>query len=219
MSVTYYRLKQQASNHLQNVKMPETGLFCLNYLMQKFSSRHQDKAFLYLYDKWIETQESSCEPEDTIFNWARKKASILREVQIGSIAPDFQLMKGQLNLHQLQSDYTLVLFWASWCGHCTNVLPEIKRTTDSVDSKWLTTVAISLDTDGEAWQQLVQSIGLNTWFNTSELKGWGGEIPRRYNVYATPTMFLLDKEKRIVAMPGNIGQLEEQLAMQQLNNQ
>ena len=63
------------------------------------------------------------------------------------------------------------------------------------------TVVISLDTDNDAWQKCVKQNGLFTWLNCSETKGWNGDVPQQYNVYATPTMFLLDKDKKIIARP------------------
>ena len=193
--------------------------FCLNYFLKKLSKEHQYNAFMSLYDRWVKTEDSSCEPATTKLNWAREKASVLRGVQIGSIGPDFEIMESKLKMHELQSDYTLLVFWASWCPHCTKILPEIKNITDRFNQKQvaLKTVAISLDTDKEKWQQYVQDNGLFTWLNTSELKGWKGDVSKRYNVYATPTMFLLDKDKKIIAKPNNVNQLKEKLAKEKAN--
>ena len=192
--------------------------FCLNYYLKRFSKEHKDAAFLYVHDHFLKTKEGDCgSQQEDVFSWARRKANVLRGVQIGSIAPDFQITEGEMNMHGLQSDHVLLLFWASWCPHCAQVLPEIHRITDTINSgsraPKLSTVAISLDTDRKAWQALVQH-GTSTWLHTSELKGWAGETPSRYNVYATPTMYVLDKDKRIIARFGSIDQLKEQFAVE-----
>ena len=202
----------------------ESFRFCLNYYLKKFGKDHQDNAFMILYDKYFNNVDGDCGSFETDqFTWARKKASVLRGVQSGSIAPDFALpnlsQSGQqnhaLNLVSVKSKYTLLVFWATWCPHCAIAIPELKHGTDSINSNQtiLAIVAVSLDTERAAWlkyikdkkldqsPKLPENSGLGSWINTSELKGWKGEIHKQYNVFATPTMFLLDNSKKIIAKP------------------
>ena len=202
----------------------ETFRFCLNYYLKKFGKDHQDNAFMALYEKYFNNVDGDCgSSEADLFTWARKKASVLRGVQTGSIAPDFALpnmlpsgqQKLATNLTSVKSKYTLLVFWATWCPHCAIAIPELKQGTDSINAHQtiLATVAVSLDTDRAAWLQYIkdkkldqspflpENAGLGSWINTSELKGWKGEIHKQYNVFATPTMFLLDSNKKIIAKP------------------
>lgn len=216
-------LIQAAKDFLEKTKTPNSELrtpnflFCLSYLLKIADKEHKDDFFLALYDEYLQTQQGDCGTDTPQWAWAREKANILRGVQTGNTAPDFVLQEGMLNLSSIQSDYTLLLFWASWCSHCTQEIPEIKKITDSISAKLhssgkrLTVIAISLDTDKAAWQKYVLDNNLFTWLNTSELKGWKGEVPKQYNVYATPTMFLLDKDKKIIAKPMNVQELEKLL--------
>ncbi|MBI5219771.1 MAG: redoxin domain-containing protein [Bacteroidia bacterium] len=86
-------------------------------------------------------------------------------------------------------------------------MPEIKKITDEFNFKLetsnlkLITVAVSLDSDYAQWQKFVTENNLLSFLNFSELKGWKGGVSKQYNVYATPTMFLLDKDKKIIAKP------------------
>ena len=197
----------------------EVYKFCLNYLLKMFRKGHQDIAFLELHDAFLKTSEGDCGlQEKDALSWARQKASVLRGVQIGSIAPDFEIIEGKMNLHSLNSEYTLLLFWASWCPHCTQILPEIKKAVENFTplseeggKVGLVTVAVSLDTSRTEWQACVENNNLSTWLNFSELQGWKGEISKRYNVYATPTMLLLDKNKQIIANHGSIKALIREL--------
>lgn len=208
-----------AKEFLNRVKANEGNFrVCLSYLLKRAVKEHKDELFLALYDGYLHTEEGDCGSQyDEVFQWAREKANIYRGVQIGSTAPDFVLEVGKLNLYGLESDYTLLIFWASWCPHCTMEIPEIKKVTDSLmihlsnKNKRMSVVAISLDNEYAAWQKYVQDNKLFTWLNTSELKGWKGEVPKRYNVYATPTMFFLDREKKIIAKPTSVWELKKVL--------
>ncbi len=139
--------------------------FCLNYYLKKFNKEHKEHSFLSLYDTYLKTPKSDCGSSQTDeFTWARKKTDILKNVQIGSIAPDFAfypleivsakmdkvkidtlsqgVKDGMLNLSSIQSDYILLIFWATWCPHCTQVLPEIKKVVDNFNTPSLEFIPI-----------------------------------------------------------------------------
>lgn len=184
--------------------------FCLHYLLKKLSKEHFDNAFLYLYDNYTKPQAGDCKTDILVSETLKEKADQLRNISIGSIASNFEIEKGTLSLSSLQSDYTLLVFYASWCEHCLNQLPEIKKATDEFNQKaekQLFTVAVSLDTSQTVWQEFVKEGNYSTWLNISDLRSWAGTIPKQYNVYATPTMFLLDKDKKIIAKPETAQQL------------
>ncbi len=207
-----------AQEFLEKVKSNKENFdFCLKYLLKGFDKEKQFTALLAIYDRYLKTEESTCEPINTQFDWIRKKATILKNIQIGSIAPDFDIEKGTFKMNQLQSAYTLLLFWATWCPHCVKELPVIKKVTDEFNRKTepgnlkLITVAVSLDTDSAQWEKFIAENNLLSFLNFSELKGWDGEVSKQYNVYATPTMFLLDKVKKIISIPLNSDELKRQL--------
>ena len=192
--------------------------FCLNFYLKKFNKEHREGAFLALYDTWFKTQEGDCGTNAADrFSWARQKAGVLRGVEIGSIAPDFALEENGMKLSSITDDHILLIFWASWCTHCQKEMPEIKTLLDNSGIK-LTTIAVSIDTDSTAWEGFVKTKGLTSWIHSSELKGWKGNAPKLYNVYATPTMLLLDKEKRILAKPDDVEQLKQALAKLKIKN-
>jgi hypothetical protein len=43
--------------------------------------------------------------------------------------------------------------------------------------------------------------GFETFYNLSDLQEWDGEVTISYNVYATPSMFLIDSNRKIIAKP------------------
>lgn len=184
----------------------ESFNFCFNYLLTKFSKEHLDNAFLYLYDSFAKPQEGNCESSITIIPLLKDKVNKLRNVAIGSSAPDFTIMDGKINLKQLPETTILIVFWASWCPHCTDEIPKIKAALE-LNKQNIMVVAVSLDTDVKQWQQFVEQNKMTNWVNISEFKSWNGTVPKQYNVYATPSMFLLDKTKKIIAKPETTDQL------------
>lgn len=56
-------------------------------------------------------------------------------------------------------------------------------------------VAISLDTDFNAYQK--QALPLNEMYHYCDYKQWKSQPVVDYYIYGTPTMILLDKDKKI----------------------
>jgi thiol-disulfide isomerase/thioredoxin len=103
------------------------------------------------------------------------------------------------------------VFWASWCPHCAEEVPKIKKAKEKFQNdhkeKAMTTIFISLDNEEKPWKDFVQKNELSGFINVCEFKEWNGQIGKNYNVYAIPSMFLLDKSKKIIAKPENAEQL------------
>ena len=58
-------------------------------------------------------------------------------------------------------------------------------------------LAISIDTSKSDWQNFIKNEGLDEWMNVCDLKGWEGKAAVDYFIYATPTMFLVDKDTEV----------------------
>ena len=71
-------------------------------------------------------------------------------------------------------------------------------------------VAISLDTSRVDWLNFVRDNALNI-LNISDQKGWDGKAAGDYFIYATPTMFLLDSNKKIIGKPTTFEELQKYL--------
>ena len=136
------------------------------------------------------------------------------ELTIGKKAPAFTNsdQNGEpIRLDKIKSDYALIIFWSSSCPHCIEMLPMIKNICkSSIDEKKMQVITVSLDTKKEEWIAALNG-GNYPWINTCDLKGWDSQLAVDYNIYATPTMFLLNKNKEIVSKPITFNELKQAL--------
>ncbi|MFC2130083.1 thioredoxin-like domain-containing protein [Bacteroidota bacterium] len=138
-----------------------------------------------------------------------KKVSKIGSVSIGSPAPDFKIAE-QLNLNDIKKEFTLIIFWDSACPYCYRTLNELKPVYEHLKSDKLEIVAVSLDTNARVFKKTILERGYN-WINICDFKGWNSEIADSYNISAIPSMFLLDKFKRIISRPVSVKQLKYKL--------
>jgi len=189
---------------------PETYKFMLDYLVGGFDKYHFDDVITYIADNFQDP--FSC--EDAARKSAlQKKLDNFKKLSVGKIAPVIAVpdTKGNMvSLTSVKNQYTLLVFWSSQCPHCTEMMPKLKAWYDKQKTKKLEVFAVSLDTSKNDWVSFVKKEKLN-WINVSELKGYFGKAEDEYNIYATPTMYLLDQQKNIVSKPITWRELEQAL--------
>jgi len=187
------------ANVNENEKVYE---FILDYLVHGFEVLKMDNVLNYIADNYSGT---TCQTDEKT-TLERKLEG--QKMKAGTTVPDFSLTDSEgfiVNLLDMQKEKTLLLFWASWCPHCEEMIPFIKSWAAGKDN--LEIVAVSLDSSKTEWQNAIEELGIENWINLSDLKKWDGEVATEYNVYATPTMFLIDEQRKILAKPVTVQDL------------
>ena len=116
----------------------------------------------------------------------------------GQIAPNFTLpdLSGvEFALHNVASENDLVLvdFWASWCGPCIAVFPELKELYSSYRDDGFEIIAVSLDSTNEIWEEASVEHEL-PWIDLGDIAERGeGPVAKAYGVISIPKSFLVDK--------------------------
>jgi peroxiredoxin len=184
--------------------------FLLDYLVGGFDKYHFDEVITYIADNFQDP--SSCE-DQTRKSALQKKLDTFKKIAIGKIAPDLTVpdLQGKpVTLAGISSEYTLVVFYATTCSHCMNMMPRLRELYENQNPKRFEVMLVSIDTSMTEWSNFIKEQKLS-WINVSDLKGFNGKPADDYNIYATPTMFLLDREKKILAKPISMMELEQAL--------
>ncbi|MBS0205127.1 MAG: redoxin domain-containing protein [Planctomycetes bacterium] len=93
----------------------------------------------------------------------------------------------------------LVDFWATWCGHCLDELPNLKRNYREFHDKGFEIVGISVDDDREALQTFLKKQRLPWTTLHDEDTGSEHQAAIQYGIAAYPTSFLIDRDGRVLA--------------------
>jgi hypothetical protein len=205
-----------------------TGKEMYPYLLTKFVNQYfnpryigQNKVFLYLFNAFLMRG-------DTSFFDARSKKLIYEHAyalmanEVGDAAPPLDLTTADgkaMPLYSLQAPYTLVVFWDPSCTHCQRELPRI----DSIyRAKWKTygLKLYSVNIYGGLMNDVVafaKDNNLSTdWIHTYQTDAAAKAIVERgklnylqtYDIVETPTLYLLDAQKCIIAKGLSIEQFD-----------
>ena len=128
---------------------------------------------------------------------------IARQNRIGRTANDFTytLASGRTaTLHNIKADYTLIFISNPGCPMCREVKEQITTSPmlqELIERKELKVLVIYPDTDLEAWREHLQDYPAS-WINSYDADQ-RIEKERLYDLKAIPALYLLDKQKRVMA--------------------
>ncbi len=187
--------------------------FVLEYLINGFDSMEMDLVAGHLTDRYL--LGNVCFEEGILLDHAEQvEAERLEE---GDAVPGFSfhsLDGRQIRLNDIEAEYTLLFFWGSWCHFCHDVMEDlygVYREYRDADSTFFEVVAIGIEDDEQAWLDEIEQGGYD-WINYTSLKMWDCPVASGYNLIGTPTMLLLDSNKRFIDEPVRIRALSRFLA-------
>lgn len=203
--------------------------FVNRYLNQKYM--WEDKVFVHLFEKYFSSKNYSWLTEKGKKTITDRAYSLIANI-MGSPASDIELpdVTGQnKQLYKLEAEYTLVCFWDPNCGHCKEVLPKLDTL---YRTKWkdmglrIFAVAKENDATQKDWTDFINKHQMNEWTHVFYSKAADkaridAGIPgysQLYDVQTFPTIYLLDKDKRIMAKKLSIEQIDEVLALKKKQN-
>lgn len=178
-----------------------------NYLFllwQQFVDMKNDEVANYISSRYLEKLAN-----DTKDKMLLETIVAHKNTTLGSVAQNFDIPlteNGQeitTTLHDLKgAKQYLLIFWSSTCGHCLNELPKLRDFLKDVPKETLTVVAFGMEDEDSPWKAVIKKFP--EFIHVLGLGKWNNPISDLYGVQATPSYFLLDKDKKIIAKPEDV---------------
>jgi thiol-disulfide isomerase/thioredoxin len=197
--------------------------FLMVHFVQKYINPEymgQDAVFVHLFEKYINTGQTEFftqQYKDFMF----KRAYSLMAYLIGQPAANLEMVDSldkPTTLYNVKSDFIVICFWDPTCSHCKETVPKV----DSIyKAKWkkegVTVYGVMVDGGKDNWKKFINDNKLTDWIHVYQLPSQqsaeeaAGKPGYRqlYDVYQTPILYLLDKDKRIIAKKLSYLQLDE----------
>ena len=199
--------------------------FLLNWLTDEYiypKYMGQDAVFVHLFENYHSKGVSSWLNEKQLTAISNRAYMVMSNL-IGEKAADLEMVDSTgkpTPLYGVDATFTVVCFWDPTCSHCREEVPKL----DSLyQAKWkqqgVKIYGVLSENERVKWLQFIKDNNLKDWihvYQTEEIKKSIADSQRPgykqlYDVTQTPTLYLLDKEKRIIAKKLTLQQMDDLL--------
>ena len=172
------------------------------YKYQKPTIMGLDEVYVRLIDKYFLSGEMDFWVNDKFKKSLKESADKLRISLIGKTGPDLRMQDQnfqQKSLYGIKRKYTVLYFFDPDCGHCREESPKLVDFYNKNKVKFnLEVFAVSADTSMQKMRDYVKEMKM-TWITVNGPRSYVGHYGKLYYAETTPTLYVLDDKKKIIA--------------------
>jgi thiol-disulfide isomerase/thioredoxin len=184
-----------------------------NYEMEKYLIQHlfnraneskimgMDAVMVSLGEAYYLSGRADWVDEEFLKNLQERVDKISPNI-LGKTAPDFKMQSytdEYFKLSEIRADITILVFWEPECGHCEKEIPKLN---DDVWKKYsnqsIKMVAVYTQWEKEPWVEFIHNNELHDWIHLYDPYN-RSNFRNNYDIYSTPVIYILDKDKKILA--------------------
>ena len=191
--------------NLDEIKFNEIVNFLFDYLEKR--SLFKNSEFLAL--KVLNSE--NC----TVNNNLSTKLESYRKMKVGEIAPeiyfDYDMIYNKMignnvikKMTDINSDYYIIIFGSSWCSKCIEDSPKLNQLYSQWESNGYEVIFVSLDHNKE---DFISSFSNFDFYSICDYQNWNSKTVKDYYVSSTPSIFVLNKNRKIILRPRSINHL------------
>jgi thiol-disulfide isomerase/thioredoxin len=115
-------------------------------------------------------------------------------------------------LYQINAKYTVLVFWAVDCGHCQTEIPKLHEDLRALKGKidYKVFAVQTKDDLFDTWRKFLIEKKLNDFIHVFDPVHLNN-LKERFDIYSTPVIYILDKDKKIKAKRLGAEQVVEML--------
>lgn len=140
-----------------------------------------------------------------------EKVATMKDLLVNKTFPALTLTDPagkKVSVQGIDANYTVLFFFAPTCGHCKEASPVLKAFYDKNKANGIKVMAISTEHNIEEWKSFVKTYHLEELINGYDALNQI-DFNRKFDVVTTPTIYILDKNKKIIARKMPVEQIED----------
>lgn len=140
-----------------------------------------------------------------------EKVATMKDLLVNKTFPALTLTDPagkKVSVQAIDANYTVLFFFAPTCGHCKEASPLLKAFYDKNKANGIKVMAISTEHNIEEWKSFVKTYHLEELINGYDALNQI-DFNRKFDVVTTPTIYILDKNKKIIARKMPVEQIED----------
>jgi peroxiredoxin len=117
--------------------------------------------------------------------------------------------KQRRDLHAIKNKYTILFIFDPDCGHCREETPKLVNFYNAHKKKFdLEVYAVSADTSMQKMKDYIKEMKM-PWITVNGPRSYVGSYQKLYDAAQTPSLYIIDNKKKIIAKKPPIEKLED----------
>ncbi|HZX73509.1 MAG TPA: thioredoxin-like domain-containing protein, partial [Cyclobacteriaceae bacterium] len=171
-----------------------------------------DEVFVHLYDTYFATGEMDYWVPQASKNGLKDYADKIRLSMLGKVAPNLTMQDANLqpkSLYDIKKKYTIIFFFDPDCSHCREETPKLVSFYKKNNLKYNVEVfAVSADTSMKKMRDYIAEMKM-PWITVNGPRSYTNQhYSKLYYAETTPTIYILDDKKKIIAKKPPVEKIE-----------
>lgn len=195
-------------------KNPEAYKFLIwncVYHYQRPTIMGLDEVYVRLVDKYFISGAMDFWAPPSIKQSLKDYADKLRMSLIGKTGANLTMQDQTLqprSLYDIKKKYTILYIFDPDCGHCREETPKLVKFYEKDKARFnIEVYAVSLDTSLQKMKNYMKEMKM-TWITVNGPRSYVGPVSKHYYAETTPSLYVLDDKKKIIAKGIPAEQLE-----------
>jgi len=197
-------------------KNQETYKYCVYncvFLYQQPEIMGLDEVFVNVYDSYFKTGEMDFWANAKMKENLKEHADKIRSSMIGRTGANLIMQDQNLqpkSMYDIKNKYTLLFIFDPDCGHCRQETPKLVEFYNKEKGKFnLEVFAVSLDTSMQKMRDFIKEFK-TTWITVNGPRSYVKvHVQKLYHADTTPTIYILDDKKKIIAKKLPVEKVED----------
>ena len=195
------------------------------YVIYKIASTYENPKILGTDGAFVHIAEKYYIGEPTLWDTStvrkmKERVAVLKPLLVGKTFPDMFLtdtVGKEISIPKLVADYTVLFIYDPECGHCRESAPKLAKMYQGLKTKNVKIVAASIDRTPVKWKKFIKEFKLEELIHGIDIhknpqtgkEEYYTDFKNNFDVYATPVVYVLDKDKKIIAKRLPVEQIED----------
>lgn len=169
-----------------------------------------DEVYVNIYDKYFASGEMNFWVNDKLMKNLKDHADRLRKSLVGKQAPNLIMQDANFkprSMYDIKNKYTVLFIFDPDCGHCKAETPKLVALYNKKKYD-LEVYAVSADTSMAKMRDYIKDMNMK-WITVNGPRTYVGPYQDLYDAMTTPSLYVLDEKKKIIAKKVPAEKLDE----------
>lgn len=169
-----------------------------------------DEVYVRLYDQYFAEGQMDFWANDKLKKTLKEAADRMRKSLVGKTGDNLIMQDANLkprSMYDIKNKYTLLWIFDPDCGHCKEETPKLVQFYKQKKFD-LEVFAVSLDTSMAKMKEWIKTMDMK-WITVNGPRTYVGPVQDHYDSQTTPSLYILDTRRKIIAKKIPVDKLEE----------